>query len=116
YPTTTVAAAGRFQTPQPVPRAAEILSPNQLDDLVAPVALYPDPLLTQVLVACTYPLELVEANQWLQRNPTLTGTALTTAVQQQNWDPSVQALVTFPDLIKRLTDDIAWTTNLGNAF
>jgi hypothetical protein len=105
------------QTPvPPVPRVAEILSANQLDDLVAPVALYPDPLLTQVLVASTYPLELVEAGQWLQRNPTLTGTALTTAAQQQNWDPSVQALVVFPDLIKRLTDDIAWTTNLGNAF
>jgi hypothetical protein len=90
--------------------------PNQLDDLVAPVALYPDPLLSQVLVASTYPLEVVQASQWLQRNPGLQGPALTQAAQQQNWDASIQALVMFPDVLKRLNDDIGWTTNLGNAF
>ena len=80
------------------------------------MALYPDPLLSQVLVASTYPLEVVQAFQWLQKNPGLTGTALTQAVQEQNWDPSIQALIVLPDVIKRLNDDITWTTNLGNAF
>jgi hypothetical protein len=71
---------------------------------------------SQILVASTYPLELVQAWQWLQRNPGLTGPALTQGAQQQNWDPSIQALVVFPDLVKRLNQDITWTTNLGNAF
>jgi uncharacterized protein DUF3300 len=97
-------------------QTAPLFSPSQLDDLVAPVALYPDPLLTQVLVACTYPLEIVEASQWLARNPNLTGTMLTSAAQEQMWDPSIQALVVFRDLVKRLSEDITWTTNLGNAF
>ena len=98
------------------PPPGQSLAPDQLDGLVAPIALYPDPLLSQILVASTYPLELVQAWQWLQRNPGLTGPALTQAAQQQNWDPSIQALVVFPDLVKRLNQDITWTTNLGNAF
>ena len=104
------------QTPPPLPPPGQTLTPQQLEDLVAPIALYPDPLLTQILVACTYPLEVVEAYQWLQHNPGLTGSALTEAAQQQNWDASVQALVVFPDVLKRLNDDVTWTTNLGNAF
>jgi uncharacterized membrane protein YgcG len=100
---------------QPAP-AAEKLLPEQLESMVAPVALYADSLLSQVLVAATYPLEVVEAQQWLQQNGTLTGTALTDAAKKQNWDPSVQALVAFPDVIKRLNEDIRWTTDLGNAF
>jgi hypothetical protein len=99
-------------TGQPVP----VLNANQLDDLVAPIALYPDPLISQILVASTYPLEVVEAYQWLQRNPGISGPALTQAAESQNWDPSVQALVMFPDVLKRLNEDVAWTTNLGNAF
>jgi hypothetical protein len=106
---------GQDQAPAPPP-PGQALTPDQLNDLVAPVALYPDPLLSQVLVASTYPLEVVQASQWLQRNPGLTGPALTQAVQQQNWDPSIQALMVFPDVIKRLNDDVTWTTNLGNAF
>jgi len=98
------------------PPPGQTLAPDQLDGLVAPIALYPDPLLGQILVASTYPLELVQAWQWLQRNPGLTGAALTQAAQQQNWDPSIQALVVFPDLVKRLNQDITWTTDLGNAF
>jgi Protein of unknown function (DUF3300) len=105
------------QPPPPqLPPPNQALTPDQLDDLVAPIALYPDPLLSQLLVASTYPLEVVEAYQWLQHNPGLSGPALTQAVQQQNWDPSVQALVVFPDVLKRLNDDVTWTTNLGNAF
>jgi len=99
-------------TGQPIP----IMSPNELDNLVAPIALYPDPLLSQVLVASTYPLEIVQAHQWLERNPGLAGPALTQAAEQQNWDPSVQALVMFPDVLRALNQDITWTTNLGNAY
>jgi hypothetical protein len=109
---TVLLAQNAPQAPPP----DQTLTPDQLNDLVAPIALYPDPLLSQVLVASTYPLEVVQAYQWLQRNPGVTGAALTEAVQQQNWDPSIQALVVFPDVIKRLNDDVTWTTNLGNAF
>jgi hypothetical protein len=98
------------------PPPGQVLAPDQLDGLAAQIALYPDPLLSQILVASTYPLELVRARQWLQRNPGLTGAALTPAAQQQNWDPSIQALVVFPDLVQRLNQDITWTTILGNAF
>jgi len=104
------------QQPPPLPPPNQVLTPDQLNDLVAPIALYPDPLLSQIMVASTYPLEVVQAYQWLQRSPGLTGPALTEAAQQQNWDPSVQALVIFPDVLKRLNDDVTWTTNLGNAF
>ena len=108
---------GQDQSQQPaLPPPNQALTPDQLNDLVAPIALYPDPLLSQIMVASTYPLEVVQAYQWLQRNPGLTGPALTTAAQQQNWDPSIQALVVFPDVLKRLNDDVTWTTNLGNAF
>src|ERR1017187_8517533 len=113
-----VGSSGLFaqdQPPAPPPPGQE-LTPDQLNNLVAPIALYPDPLLSQVLVAATYTLELVQAFQFLQKSPGLTGPDLTTAAQQQNWDPSVQALVVFPDVLKRLNDDISWTTNLGNAF
>jgi hypothetical protein len=97
-------------------QAAPTIPNGQLDSLVAPVALYPDPLLTQVLVASTYPLEIIQLQQWLQRNSALTGDALADAVQKQDWDPSIQAMSVFPDLVKRLADDIKWTTDLGNAF
>jgi hypothetical protein len=89
---------------------------DQLDSLVAPVALYPDPLLAQVLAASTYPLELVQLQNWLGKHPDLKGQALTDAVQNEDWDPSVQAMSAFPDLVKQLVDGIKWTTDLGNAF
>src|ERR1039457_4681726 len=98
------------------PIQAQMLAPEQLNDLVAPIALYPDALLSQVLVASTYPLEVVEAQQWLQRNGSLKGQQLTEAARQQNWDASVQALVTFPDVLAKMNQDVQWTTALGNAF
>ncbi len=98
------------------PDPAEMLSSNQLDNLVAPIALYPDPLLGQMLVASTYPLEVVEANQWLQKNRNLKGQALIDSAKQQPWDPSVQALVAVPDALAKLNQDIQWTTDLGNTF
>ena len=87
------------------------VSPDQLDSLVAPIALYPDPLLAQVLAASTYPLELVQLQQWLEKNKTLKDKALADAVQKQPWDPSVQAMAALPDVVKRLVDDIQWTAN-----
>jgi hypothetical protein len=92
------------------------LSNDQLDSLVAPVALYPDPLLAQTLVACTYPLEIVQLQQWLEKNKNLKDKALTDAVEKQNWDPSIQAMAPFPDLVKQLAQNIKWTDELGNAF
>jgi hypothetical protein len=91
-------------------------SPEQLYNLVAPIALYPDPLLGQVLAASTYPLEIMEAQQWVGQHPELRGEQLTSAARQQSWDPSVQALVAFPDAMALLSRDIHWTTDLGNAF
>jgi hypothetical protein len=98
------------------PPPDQTLTPDQLQNLVAPIALYPDPLLGQIMAASTYPLEVVEAWQWLQKNPGLSGAVLTAAVQQENWDASVQALVMFPDVLKQLNADVNWTTSLGNAF
>ena len=96
--------------------APALLAPDQLENLVAPVALYPDQLLSQVLAASTYPLEIVEAQQWLGQNGYLRGPQLVDAAKQQNWDPSVQALVIFPDALALLSRDVQWTTALGNAF
>ena len=95
---------------------AATIPPDQLDSLVAPIALYPDPLLAQVLAASTYPLEIIQLQQFMDKNKNLTGKALTDAVMQQNWDPSVQALAPLPDVLKVLAENIKWTTDLGNAF
>jgi hypothetical protein len=116
------AGAGFAQQPAPPDQgppqqgAAQPFSPDQLGNLVAPIALYPDSLLSQILVAAGYPLEIVEAGQWLQQNRNLRGAQLVQAARQQNWDPSIQALVVFPDVVARLNSDIRWTTDLGNAF
>jgi len=96
-------------------KAAKI-PPDQLDSLVAPIALFPDPLLAQTLAASTYPLEIVQLQQWLAKNPKLKDKELADAVAKQPWDPSVQAMAGLPELVKRLADDIQWTTDLGNAF
>ena len=88
---------------------------DQLDSLVAPIALYPDPLLAQVLAASTYPLEIMQLQQWLTKNPGLKDKALQDAVMKQPWDPSIQSMAALPDVVKRLADDIQWTTDLGNA-
>ena len=109
----TPTASLMAQDPAP---AATLLPADQLDDLVAPIALYPDSLLGQVFAASTYPLELVEAQQWLRENRALDGRRLMDAARQQNWDPSVQAIVAFPNVLDLLNRDIRWTTDLGNAF
>jgi hypothetical protein len=91
-------------------------TPQELDALVAPIALYPDPLLAQTLVASTYPLEIIQLQQWMAKNPNLKDKALADAVAKQPWDPSIQSMAAIPDVVKRLADDIQWTTALGNAF
>ena len=110
-------------SPLPGPQAATSTTssaakiPNdQLDSLVAPIALYPDPLLAQALAASTYPLEIIQLQQWLTKHPDLKGDALAAAVEKEDWDPAVQGLAGLPDVVKRLADDIRWTTDLGNAF
>ena len=107
------------QSPPP-PGSADDQAPpipdDQLDSLVAPIALYPDPILGQVLVASTYPLEIIQLQQWLARNKGLKDKALVDAVSKQPWDPSIQAMAVLPNVVKRLSDDIQWTTDLGNAF
>ena len=109
-------APSQPQTNPATQQEAAKISPDQLDSLVAPIALYPDPLLAQTLAASTYPLELVQLQQWLAKNPGLKDKALADAVAKQPWDPSIQAMAALPDVVKRLADDIQWTTDLGNAF
>jgi Protein of unknown function (DUF3300) len=89
---------------------------DELDSLVAPIALYPDPLLAQTLAASTYPLEVIQLQQWMDRNKNLKDQALADAVAKQPWDPSVQALAAAPDVVQRMAGNIQWTDDLGNAF
>jgi hypothetical protein len=95
-----------------------LLSTAQLDQLTAPIALYPDPLVGQMLTAATYPLEIVEAHRWLQNpaNAALRGDALTAALQQQSWDISVKSLVPFPQVLEEMDRDLEWSEQLGDAF
>jgi hypothetical protein len=104
--------ARQVQQPgSPMEQDAPKIPNDQLDSLVAPIALYPAPLLSQVLVASTYPLEIIQLQQWIQKNSTLKGADLTNAVENQDWDPSIQAMAVFPDLVKRMGDDIKWIPN-----
>src|SRR5262245_8387380 len=94
----------------------ELIPNERLESLVAPIALYPDPLLAQTLAASTYPLEVIQLQQWMASNRYLKDQALADAVEMQPWDPSVQAMAAFPDVVKLLSDNVAWMTDLGNAF
>ncbi len=102
------------QAPPPPPS----YTPEQLDRLVARVALYPDPVLAQVLAAATYPDQIPDAARWADQHHYLTGQALADAIQadQLPWDPSVQALLPFPSVLDMMASDMNWTTDLGNAF
>ncbi len=91
-------------------------TPEQLQQLVAPIALYPDSLVAQVLAASTFPAEVVEADRWIQANPDLKGDALAQAVDQQSWDPSVKALCAFPTVLGNMDKNISWTSSLGDAY
>ncbi|OPY69111.1 MAG: hypothetical protein A4E62_01907 [Syntrophorhabdus sp. PtaU1.Bin002] len=95
---------------------SKAFSQQQLDQLLAPVALYPDSLLTQILMASTYPLEVVKAMNWMKQNKGLKGDALTAALEKQDWDPSVKSLVNFPEVLQMMNDQLDWTQQLGDAF
>jgi uncharacterized membrane protein YgcG len=96
----------------PVPQQ----STQELDQLVAPIALYPDPLVAQILAAATHPTQIVEADRWLQQQPDLKGDALAKAVDTQSWDPGVKALTQFPGLLGMMDKNLSWTSSLGEAF
>src|ERR1700758_1537150 len=104
------------QQPAGAEEAAPKIPAEQLDSLVAPIALYPDPLLAQTLAASTYPLEIVQLSQFMVNNKTLKDKALADAVAKQSWDPSVQSMAAFPDVVKQLSEHVSWTVDLGNAF
>src|SRR5712671_3214563 len=91
-------------------------TPEQLQQLVAPIALYPDALVAQVLAASTYPAQVVEADRWVQQHSNLERDALWTQVDQQQWDPSVKALTQFPTVLANLDKNITWTSGLGDAY
>jgi Protein of unknown function (DUF3300) len=96
--------------------AAPKIPDDQLDSLVSPIALYPDPLLAQTLAASTYPVEVIQLQQWVKKNPGLKDQALADAIAKQPWDPSIQGLAPFPDVVEKLAENIQWTSDLGNAF
>jgi hypothetical protein len=100
----------------PIVQGEQRYTEAQLDRLLAPIALYPDTVLTHVLIAATYPLEVVMAARWSQEHPDLRGQAAVDAVEAQDWDASVKALVAFPELLERMSADLSWTEDLGNAF
>jgi hypothetical protein len=91
-------------------------SQERIEQMVAPIALYPDSVLAQVLMAATYPLEIVQATRWLKANPDLKDEALDSALREESWDPSIKTLVLLPDVLKRMNDNLDWTKDLGDAF
>jgi hypothetical protein len=93
-----------------------VLTQQELDQMLAPIALYPDSLLSQILMASTYPLEIVEASRWSKANPNLTGDQAVKAVEQYSWDPSVKSLVAFPQILAMMDEKLTWTERLGDAF
>jgi hypothetical protein len=113
----TIPADAVGQTPPPPKPPEEFapLPPEDLDNLVAPIALSPDALVAQILGAATFPYEIVDAVVWLKQNSTLTGDALFKAVDQQSWDPSVKALTQFSSVLDNLAKNLAWTSALGEA-
>ncbi len=114
------------QTAAPLPQSAvapsqdedteDLLSQAEIEQLVAPIALYPDDLLSQIMMASTYPLEVVEAARWVKAHPDVTGAALATAMENEPWDPSVKSLTVFPDVLAMMNDKLSWMQQLGDAF
>jgi Protein of unknown function (DUF3300) len=130
YESQTSQAPAQYQAPEPAPQrpttneaapanSAPTLAPmtaDQLNSLVAPIALYPDALVAQVLAAATNPDQLAYADDWLAQNKNLTGQALAQAVDQQSWDPSVKALTQFPSVMGNMAHNLSWTSSLGQAY
>src|SRR5438445_11631391 len=115
------ANAMAFQSPPAAPASdysgqGAPQTPAELQGLVAPIALYPDALVAQILSASTFPDQVAIADNWLQTNKSLTGTALAQAVDKQTWDPSVKALTQFPSVLDKMAQSLAWTSSLGEAY
>ena len=113
------AAQAEAQPPAPAePLSASLPQPSnqELEQLVAPIALYPDALVAQILAAATYPTQIVEADRWLQQHPDLKGDALATAVDAQSWDSGVKALTQIPELLGMMDNNLSWTSSLGQAY
>ena len=113
--TVPVGAGAQNASPSGTQQEYGTLTPEELDGIVAPIALYPDALVAQILGAATFPYEIVEATLWLKDNSQLKGEALAKAVDQQSWDPAVKALTQFPSVLDNLAKNLAWTSALGEA-
>jgi hypothetical protein len=109
-------ARAQQNEPQQTMQNAPQLSPAQLDQMVAPIALYPDNLLGQILAGSTYPLEVMSAARWSAANPRITGDSLANTMQSQTWDASVKALTAVPQVLKMMSEKIEWTQQLGEAY
>jgi hypothetical protein len=111
-------AAEPTQAPAQAPATATApaFKPEELEQIVAPIALYPDSLLSQIFMASTYPLEIVQAARWQKENPQVKGDAIAKALEKQTWDASVKSLVAFPDVLTMMNEKIDWTQKLGDAF
>jgi uncharacterized membrane protein YgcG len=103
-------------TQAPASAQAPAFKPEELEQIVAPIALYPDSLLAQIFMASTYPLEIVQAARWQKENPQVKGDAVAKALEKQTWDASVKSLVVFPDVLTMMNDKLDWTQKLGDAF
>src|SRR5512144_3326093 len=105
--------------PAPAPASApaqdQLLQPGEIDALLSPIALYPDALVAQVLMAATYPLEVIQASRWLKENKGLKDDALRAALDKQGWDESVKSLVATPSVLDMMADKLDWTQKLGDA-
>src|SRR5580693_3782307 len=108
-------AMAQTSAPPTAASTAQLLKPAELDQLVAPIALYPDPLLAEVLMASTDPLDVVQAERWLEANKNLKGDDLKAAVDKQPWDDSIKALVATPDVLAMMSSKLDWTEKLGDA-
>jgi hypothetical protein len=116
FPVVPSEAVGQQPAPTGYSGQGAPLSPVEIQQLVAPIALYPDALVAQILGAATFPDQIAAAGGWLQENKNLTGSALTQAVDAQQWDPSVKALTQFPSVLDNLAKNLSWTSSLGEAY
>src|SRR5260370_30698392 len=107
-------SSGQASNQAPAPPVKQ--SPQELQQLVAPIALYPDALVAQVLAASTYPTQIVEAERWMQRHSNLKGRELGKEVDKQNWDPSVKAMTQFPSVLENMDKNLSWTSTLAESY
>ncbi len=103
------------ETAAPAEQPAPAFTSAELEKLLAPIALYPDALLAQILPASAYPVQIIQAQRWLDKNKDKVANNDFSWIDQQNWDPAVKALARFPTVIKKMSDDLDWTTDLGDA-